>query len=226
MVKKSLCVFAFVLMTYLICPTGVNDMQSNPDAPATIELPEPARTGPVSLEEALSKRRSVREFSPGQLTERQLSQLLWALQGINRPDGYRTAPSSGALYPLEVYVVIPSGFYHYVPSRHRLDLVSAVDYRPALYNAALEQEAIKEAGTVFVIAAVFERTAQKYGKARAARYVHMEVGHAAQNLFLEAAALGFGAVPIGAFNDAEVQKVLSLPRNQEPLYLIPVGKPR
>lgn len=201
-------------------------MQSNPDISTTIHLSEPARSGAVSLEEALTKRRSVREFSPGPLTERQLSQLLWALQGINRPDGCRTAPSSGALYPLEVYVVIPSGFYHYVPVQHRLDLVSPVDFRPALYTVALDQEAIKEAGTVFVIAAVFERTAQKYGKTRATRYVHMEVGHAAQNLFLEAAALDLGAVPIGAFNDAEVQKVLSLPREQEPLYLIPVGKPR
>lgn len=201
-------------------------MQSSPDTPATIQLPEPVHRGVVSLEEALAKRRSVREFSPVQLTERQLSQLLWALQGINRPDGYRTAPSSGAFHPLEVYVVIPSGFYHYVPAGHRLDLISAVDFRPALYRVAFEQESIKEAGTVFVIAAVFERTAQKYGKARATRYIHMEVGHAAQNLFLEVAAFGLGAVPVGAFQDAEVKKVLSLPQDQEPLYLIPVGKPR
>lgn len=201
-------------------------MKSNPEAPGTIQLPRPSRSGVVSLEEALAQRGSVREFSSGLLTHRQLSQLLWAVQGINRPEGYRNAPSSGALYPLEIYAVMSSGFYHYVPARHRLDLVSDLDLRPALCNMALHQEAIQQAETVFVIAAVYERTAQKYGKTRARRYVQIETGHAAQNLLLEAVALGLGAVPIGAFHDAEVKMVLALPPNQDPLYLIPVGKPR
>lgn len=224
--RKTLCGLAIVLVAFLMSPSGVSEMQSNTEAPGTIQLPEPARSGVVSLEEALAQRRSVREFLPGALTDRQLSQLLWAAQGITAPGGYRTAPSAGALYPLEVYVAMPAGFYHYAPARHRLTLASANDLRQALYHAALEQEAIAEAGAVFVIAAVYERTAQKYGVTRGERYVHIEAGHAAQNLLLEAIALGLGAVPMGAFHDAEVQKVLSLPRNHQPLYLIPVGKPR
>lgn len=201
-------------------------MQHNVESPATIHLPRPARSGVVSLEEAISQRRSVREFAPGPLTERQLSQLLWAAQGLTSSDGYRTAPSAGALYSLEFYVVLPSGLYYYVAAGHRLDRVSTEDLRPALFLVALEQQAIREAEAVFVMAAVYERTAQKYGANRSSRYVHLEAGHAAQNLLLEAVALGLGAVPIGAFHDADVQKALSLPRNHEPLYLIPVGKPR
>ena len=201
-------------------------MPRDTESPTKIQLPRPARSGVVSLEEALSQRRSTREFAPGPLSERQLSQFLWAAQGITSSEGYRTAPSAGALYPLEIYVVLPTGFYSYKPDRHRLDRVSAEDLRPALYLAALEQEAIKEAETVFVMTAVYERTVRKYGTERSPRYVHLEAGHAAQNLLLEAVALGLGAVPIGAFHDSEVQKVLSLPRDHQPLYLIPVGKPR
>jgi SagB-type dehydrogenase family enzyme len=201
-------------------------MHHETESPTTIQLPTPARSGVVSLEEVLSQRRATREFIPGPLSERQLSQLLWAAQGITGSEGYRTAPSAGALYPLEIYVVLPAGFYHYDPARHRLDRISAEDLRPALCRAALEQQAVREAEAVFVITAVYERTAQKYGTARGSRYVHLEAGHAAQNLLLEAVALGLGAVSMGAFHDAEVQKALSLSRNHEPLYLIPVGKPR
>lgn len=224
--NKAVSGLAIGLIAFLMSPTGVSDMQSNTEARGTIQLPEPARSGVVSLEEALSQRRSVREFLPDALTDRQLSQLFWAVQGITAPDGYRTAPSAGALYPLEVYVAMPAGFYHYVPTKHCLTLVSANDLRLVLCHAALDQEAIREAGAVFVIAAVYARTAQKYGATRGERYVHLEAGHAAQNLLLEAGALGLGAVPMGAFHDAEVQKVLSLPRNHAPLYLIPVGRPR
>ncbi len=201
-------------------------MHRDTESPTTIQLPRPARSGVVSLEEALSQRRSTREFAPGPLSERQLSQLLWAAQGTTSSEGYRTAPSAGALYPLEIYVVLSTGFYHYKPDLHRLDRVSAEDLRPALCRAALEQEAIKEAETVFVMTAVYERTVRKYGTERSPRYVHLEAGHAAQNLLLEAVALGLGGVPIGAFHDGEVQRVLSLPRDHQPLYLIPVGKPR
>lgn len=207
-------------------PLAESDMRHNVESPATIQLPRPARSGVVSLEEAISQRRSAREFDPGPLTLRQLSQLLWMAQGITASEGYRTVPSAGALYPLEIYVVLPTGFYHYDPDRHRLDRISVDDLRFALCRAALEQQAILEAEAVFVMTAVYERTAAKYGTTRGARYVHLEAGHAAQNLLLETVALGLGAVTIGAFHDAEVQKALSLPRNHEPLYLIPVGKPR
>jgi len=167
----------------------------------------------------------VREFSSTPLTLEETSQLLWAAQGLTHPAGYRTAPSAGALYPLEVYVVLPEGVYHYDPDGHRLDLHLSGDACPALYAAALRQDPIMDAPAVFVIAAVYERTAVKYGKERSPRYVHLEAGHAAQNLLLQAVALDLGAVPIGAFYDDEVKKVLALPQDQQPLYLIPVGHP-
>ncbi|MBS1253036.1 MAG: hypothetical protein MAG451_02081 [Anaerolineales bacterium] len=166
-----------------------------------------------------------REFREA-LAERELSQLVWALQGITHPAGYRTAPSAGALYPLEVYVATIDGLYHYEPQGHQLSRHSDADVRPNIYQAALQQDAITEAPAVFVIAAVYERTARKYGAERSPRYVHLEAGHAAQNLLLQAVALDLGAVPIGAFYDSQIQEVLSLPADHQPLYLIPVGHPR
>ena len=200
--------------------------QTKPFSEHILQLPAPQREGRTSLEEALAVRRSVREFTPQTLTDRDLSQLLWAAQGITSSDGLRTAPSAGALYPLEVWVATASGFYHYEPDKHRLTQHLERDLRPDIYRAALTQEAILQAPAVFVIAAVYQRMTQKYGEQRAPRYVHMEVGHSAQNLLLEAVALGLGGVVIGAFYDKEVEEVLSLPDDQKPLYLIPVGHPR
>lgn len=191
-----------------------------------IALPPPSSAGRMSLDEALARRRSVREFAAKPLTEAELAQLLWAAQGITHPEGYRTAPSAGALYPLELYVATPAGFFHYDPRRHQLTCRSDRDLRPALSRAALDQECVRDAPAILVLAAVFERIAQKYGAARAPRYVHMEVGHAAQNVLLEAVALGLGSVAVGAFDDALVQRILSLPGDHEPLYLIPIGHPR
>ena len=189
-------------------------------------LPAPQRTGKVSLEEALARRRSVREFKKQPPTDQELSQLLWAAQGITRPDGCRAAPSAGALYPLELYVAMQEGLFHYQSHSHRLIRRSERDLRAELAGAALDQAAVSEAPVVFVIAAVYERTARKYGPARTPRYVHLEAGHAAQNLLLEAVALGLGGVPVGAFHDERVQAVLGLPADHKPLYLIPVGHPR
>ncbi|MBI3669749.1 MAG: SagB/ThcOx family dehydrogenase [Acidobacteria bacterium] len=223
---------AVVLSVLLGCltPTGkggqVASRETRVNSTSQIALPEPARTGRMSLEEALARRRCVREFSSTPLTEQEVSQLLWAAQGITHPEGLRTAPSAGALYPLELYVATAGGFYHYVPQRHRSQKFSESDLRPALYRTALEQPPVLEAPAVFVIAAVYERTARKYGRDRTPRYVHIEAGHAAQNLLLQAVALNLGAVPIGAFEDQQVQKALSLPTEQRPLYLIPVGHPR
>jgi SagB-type dehydrogenase family enzyme len=201
-------------------------MPHNTESPSSIQLPRPARSGVVSLEEALSQRRSTREFAPGPLTERQLSQLLWAMQGVTGDEGLRTAPSAGALYPLEIYAVLPFGFYHHDPTRHCLDRIATDDLRPALCHAALAQQGISDSGVVFVMTAVYERAAQKYGADRSRRYAHLEAGHAAQNVLLQAVALGLGAVCMGAFHGTEVQKALSLPRNHQPLYLIPAGRPR
>ena len=195
-------------------------------AKARITLPPPDCTGRMTLEQALARRRSLREFAAQELSERELSQLLWAAQGITRPDGLRTAPSAGALYPLELYVATASGFYHYDPREHRLDLHSEGDLRPALYRAPSEQDCVREAPAVFIITAVYERTERKYGHQRGPRYVHMDAGHAAENMLLQAVTLGLGAVPVAAFHDGQVQKVLSLPGEYRPLYLIPIGHPR
>jgi SagB-type dehydrogenase family enzyme len=201
-------------------------IQSKSSSASILQLPAPEQKGKMSLEEALARRRSVREFTREVLTERELSQLLWAAQGITHADGLRTAPSAGALYPLELYVASASGFYHYEARPHQLARLSDRDLRAAIRRAALDQEAITQAPAVFVIAAVYERTSRKYGAARTPRYVHMEVGHAAQNLLLEAVALGLGGVPIGAFDDEALQNALGLPTDQRLLYLVPVGHPR
>jgi SagB-type dehydrogenase family enzyme len=178
----------------------------------------------VSLEETLARRRSVREYTHERLTVDHIAQLLWAAQGITRDWGGRTAPSAGALYPLEVYVVTPEGLYHYLPDGHQAQALSGQDLRPALARAGLDQSAIHDAPAVFVIAAVYARTAGKYGN-RAERYVKLEAGHVGQDILLQAVALGLGGVPIGAFHDDQVQRVLDLPSDHEPLYLIPVGHP-
>jgi SagB-type dehydrogenase family enzyme len=189
-----------------------------------IDLPQPEVTGGGSLADALARRRSVRVYQPRPLDMADISQLLWAAQGVTSSTGQRTAPSAGGLYPLELYLVTESGRYHYDPNRHQLEVLGEDDVRTELSRAALSQEAVEEAAAVFVVAAVYSRTEQKYGE-RAERYVKLEAGHAAQNLLLQAVSLGLGAVPIGAFHNDEVQEVLDLPNDHEPLYLIPVGHP-
>lgn len=207
-------------------PPGSPAPALSPAAGDTISLPNPRERGAKSLEEAIASRRSVREFLPGPLSIEQLSQLLWAAQGVTSATGQRAAPSAGALYPLEVYVATAAGVHRYEPARHRLVRLTRDDRRAALRGAALGQPSVGEAPAVFVIAAEPGRTEAKYGPTRTPRYVAMEAGHAAQNLLLEAVALGLAAVPVGAFDDARVKDVLRLPSHEEPLYLIPVGRPR
>jgi len=194
-----------------------------------IKLPEPRYDSNVSIEEALLKRRSIREYTGEPLTLQEVSQLLWAAQGITDPKGFRTAPSAGALYPLEVYVVVggvknlTEGVYKYKPQEHELIKVLDGDKREELTKAALGQAWVKEAAINIVITAVYERTTVKYGD-RGIRYVHVETGHAAQNLCLQATAMDLGTVTVGAFYDEQVKDVLSLPKDGQPLYIIPVGK--
>jgi SagB-type dehydrogenase family enzyme len=210
-------------------PTAVAALPADagPVVPSqVIALPEPRLKGSLSLEEALSRRRSVRDFGETPLTPAELGQLLWAAQGITSPDGRRTAPSAGALYPLEVYAVLPDAVYHFEPQGYRLSVHTAGDRRDELYSAALRQVPVLKAPAVIVIAAVYERTARKYGEERTSRYVHLEAGHAAQNILLQAVAMDLGAVPVGAFSDDQIQQALALPLDQEPLYLIPVGHPK
>ncbi|MBM2815387.1 MAG: Nitroreductase [Ignavibacteria bacterium] len=194
-----------------------------------IKLPEPKYDGNTSVEQALLKRRSDREYKDESLTLTEISQLLWAGQGITDTRGFRTAPSAGALYPLELYVVagkvnnLPDGIYKYEPQKHELVMVIEGDKRSELCNAALDQPSVKEAAAVIVFSAVYERTTGKYGE-RGIRYVHIEVGHAAQNIFLQAVSLNLGAMVIGAFDDEEVKKIMNIPEREQPLYILPVGK--
>jgi SagB-type dehydrogenase family enzyme len=195
-----------------------------------IALPEPRLEGEVSVEKALALRRSLREFAAEPLPLAAASQLLWAAQGITAPDGLRTAPSAGALYPLEVYLVagsvsgVPAGVYRYAPRRHALIPIQRGDPREALAEATFRQDWIAEAPAIVVLAAVYQRTSRKYGE-RGARYVHIEAGHAAQNVYLQAGALGFGTTLVGAFDDEDLARVLGLPKRVEPIGLLPVGKP-
>lgn len=216
---------AWIALVLVGC-VAIVGKKSIPKSSDVVALPPPEQLGRMSVEEALARRRSVREFSRKQLGNQQLGQLCWAAQGITHPDGLRTAPSAGALYPLELYVVTPNGFFHYRPEKHQLQVLERRDFRDDLYRAAFGQDCVREAAAVFVIAGQDSRTASKYGKARSPRYVHLEAGHAVENLLLQAVALQLGAVPVGAFDDAQVQKVLSLSSGEEPLYLIPIGYPR
>ena len=196
-----------------------------------ISLPPVESIGEMSVAAAIELRRSMREFGRGELGLDDVSQLLWAAQGITDRDGMRTAPSAGALYPLELYVVagtvdgLVPGVYRYRPKPHELLLVARDDRRKSLAAAALGQHWVHRAPAVLVIASVYERSVHKYGE-RGRRYTHMEVGHVAQNVYLLATARGLGTVLVGAFDDARVRQVLDLPPDHEPLGLLPVGHGR
>jgi SagB-type dehydrogenase family enzyme len=195
-------------------------------AESVVALPAPMQRGGVALAQALATRRSVREFTSRTLSAREVSQLLWAAQGITHADGYRTAPSAGALFPLTIYIATTEGLFRYEPRGHRLVRLGTGDVRDAMRRAAFGQDAVGGAPAVFAIVAAYRQTTGKYGAERGTRFVDMEVGHAAQNLLLTATALGLGAVPVGAFDDGELGQALQLPSGEVPLYMIPVGEPR
>jgi len=186
-----------------------------------IDLPQPQFTN-ASLEECIYKRRSIRDFEDRELTIQQISNLLWSAQGLTDSiREFRAVPSAGATYPLEVFVAKKDGVFRYIPERHKLKKELDGDIRKEIAKAALNQMFIADAGVVIIITAVFKRTAWRYGE-RAYRYINNEVGHCAQNIHLEAVALGLGSVPIGAFDDDKLKKLLKL-KEEEPLYIIPVG---
>ena len=190
-----------------------------------IQLPSPSKKGTVSLEEAVFKRRSEMSFIKKDLDLARISQLLWSAQGITSEKwhvGFRSAPSAGALYPMEIYLLTKDGLFRYQALGHKLEALSQTDLRDALAVAALGQDPISQAPISIVICAVYRRVTAKYSE-RGIRYVHIEAGHIAQNIHLQAVTLGLGSVPIGAFDDAQVKEILSLPVEEDPLYIIPVG---
>lgn len=209
-----------------------------------IPLPAPRFDSDYSIEKALLNRRSVRGYSSDALSQKELAQLLWACQGVSRVEtwqwstrkvqtNYRTAPSAGALYPLEVYTLVKRieglepGLYHYLPGpgkdNHSLELLRQGESSADLADAALAQGSVTEAAVNIIIGGVVDRMTVKYGR-RARQYVLMEVGHAAQNLCLQAQGLGIGVVPIGAFADEQVRKFID--EDCEPFYILSVGKIR
>lgn len=210
--------------TFVIPPAAL----AEPEEP--IALPKPRWESDVSVEQALQSRRSVRAFAPDALTLAEVSQLLWAAQGVTAYR-YRTAPSAGALYPLEVRLAVgdvdglPPGVYRYAPAAHALSRTIPEDVRGPLANAAYRQQWAGKGAVVLVLSAVYERTTGKYGE-RGIRYAHMEAGHAAQNVYLQAEALGLGTVVVGAFVDAWVKRLLHMGEDEEPLAIMPVGRPR
>jgi len=195
-----------------------------------VKLPPPAHKGRVSVEETLKARRTVRHFASRGLDLQQVSQLIWGTDGVSDPRGLRTAPSAGATYPLEVYLVVGErgvtglapGLYRYRPETHSLELTQRGDLRAEVARASLHQNWMAEAPVTVVFAAEYRRCTARYGE-RGIRYTHMEVGHAGQNLFLQAEALGLACGIVGAFRDRDLSSILKLPPTHEPLLVMPVG---
>ncbi|RJP21409.1 MAG: SagB/ThcOx family dehydrogenase [Candidatus Omnitrophota bacterium] len=191
----------------------------------TITLPQPQAKGLLSLEEALWQRKSVRSFSDLELSWEQIGQLLWSAQGVNRSENrHRTCPSAGATYPLELYVVKPGGIYRYLPNEHAVVKTLSGDMHQLLAEANLGSKMMQVSQCVFLISAVFERTVKEYGK-NGISYVYLEAGHAAQNLLLQAEALGLGGVPNGSVLDRQYQQMLGIPEREKLVYILVVGYP-
>jgi len=207
-------------------PTVTDDEPTRdlPEEPIVRSLPQPSTPEAGSLEDAIAARRSLRDLDPRALTEAQVGQLLWAAQGITDPSGLRAAPSAGATYPLEVYVVTTERAARYVPAEHALVDHLDGDHRRAVTDAAFGQEWMADAPLIVALTAVEARTAERYGD-RATRYVLIEVGHAAQNLLLQATALDLVGTPVGAFEATALTRALALPDDHVPIYLVPVGRP-
>jgi len=229
-VRFCICALMCMSLALTVCQGEGGKMSET----RTTGLPEPALKGKMSVEEAISKRRSRRSFAARQLTLAQLGQILWCAQGITGPKGRkRAAPSAGATYPMEVYVAVgkggveglEAGIYRYDPLSHSIEKTGGGDVRTLVVSAALGQEFLAQAPVDILVAADYDRTTGHYGE-RGVRYVHMEAGHIGQNVHLQAEALGLGTVMVGAFRDEQVARVFGLPATLTPLYLMPVGYTR
>lgn len=215
--KPSVLTLAVVTVCCLALSAGTAERR---------QLPAPKVTGTVSLEEALAKRRSVRSFQDGRaLDMQQISQILWAGQGITGPEkGFRTAPSAGARFPMELYVVTAEGIFHYDPFLNALDIVGKGDYRAQFADASRKQAFIARCSMAVLIAANYDRMRARCGD-RTEKFAAMEAGHAAQNMLLEATALGLVSVPVGGVDEPKMRELLHLPAALTPLYTVVVGYP-
>jgi len=219
--------FAAVIFTFIVVIFFLF-IKSNYRKDEKFPLPAPSFDGKISVEKAIKSRRSIRSYKQDSLTLAQISQLLWAAQGITSNDGFRTAPSAGATYPLEIYLVVgkvtdlTSGIYKYLNKDHVIIKIGDGDKRAELSDAALSQEWIKEAPIAIVVCGIYERTSKKYGD-NASKFVHMEVGCVAQNLYLQATALGLGTTFVGTIDAEKIASVLHLDKNEHALCILPVG---
>lgn len=203
----------------------------------TVRLPRPRTAeGDQRVGTAIADRRSRREYSDDPLTAAELGQLLWAAQGVTgrnfAREDFRAAPSAGATYPLEVFVVVGEegvegvepGVYHYEVGAHELTVVERGDFQSELAAIAINQGFVAEAALDVVVTGVDERTTGRYGRRGRVRYVPMEAGHVGQNLYLQAESLGLATVAVGAFRDAQLRALLDVGDAQRPLYVFPVGR--
>jgi len=242
-IRNRLLLLILILALPAACNSNTSESKASSNVLTKIEgsqltytLPAPKTDGGMSVEKALSDRRSRRNFKDRAISAQQLSQLLWAAYGVTLPrlnvsslrGGLRTTPSAGATFPLEIYAIIGNvegiepGVYRYISDENKIVRVVKGDVRSALRKAALGQRMISEAPLSVFYSAVFERTTAAYGQ-RGIKYVYMEIGHSAQNVYLQAEALGLGTCAIGAFTDDRVRQILNLPKNEVPLYLMPIG---
>jgi len=235
--KRKIIIFIVIISlvlfaVYLAWPRASESKSPTVEkASGLIELPAPNTKGKMSVEEAIQKRRSIRRYTDEPINLEDISQLLWAAQGITDPEkGYRAAPSAGRTYPLEVYLVVGKGgvkgllegVYHYDPSAHALKKILEGDVRSDLAKAAHGQPWVAEAPVNIVITADYNRTTSKYGDL-GVRFVHMEAGHVGENIYLEATARGLATVSLGSFYEDQVKELLKIPGNENILYIFPVG---
>ena len=209
---------------------GATGARGKPEDPQVIALPDPVRSSACSVEQALEGRRSVRAYAPEPLPLSAIGQLAWAAQGVTEAaTRFHAAPSAGATFPLKVDLLVygaaelDDGIYRYLPGEHALTRRLAGDSRRAVYEAAFQQAAVLGVPVLMLVSAVMARTAAHYGS-RAERYVHMEAGHATQNVALQAVALGVGSVVIGTFDDAALTAAMHLSEGEQPLCLVPLGR--
>lgn len=222
------CLIAIVALV-LIIGVFIFYLKSNYFRDKEIKLPTPSFDGKISVEKAIKTRRSIRSYKQEPLTLVEISQLLWAAQGITGHDEYRSAPSAGATYPLEIYLIasvvknLDAGIYKYSNNNHSLIKIASGDKRNELSQAALSQEWVKEAPISLVICGIYERTSKKYGE-NGTKFVHMEAGCVAQNVYLQAISLGLGTVLVGTFDNAKVLEILTADTNENALSILPVGR--
>jgi len=224
-VKGAKDLLCYVVISLLLCPVSACAKGADTEKGTMVKLPPVLGKGQTSLEEAIAGRRSVRSFKDREVPKDHISKLLWSCQGVtNSALGLRAAPSAGGIYPLEIYLADKEGVFHYIPRSHLLQPVKDSDIRMKLAEAAYGQRFVEEAPICIVITAVISRMAKRYGD-RAQRYVLMEIGHAAENLHLQAVSLGLGSCPVGAFSDSRVKALIGLGKDEDPYYIIPIGYP-